>query len=200
MGGMAAMTRESPSSITGLLKAWGEGDHAALEKLVPLVDAELRRLARRYMGGERAGHTLQPTALINEVYLRLIDWGNISWQDRAHFFGLSARLMRRTLVDHARRHRTSKRGGSALTIAFDEASVVPQERTADLVAIDDALNILATQDSRKSQIVELRFFGGLTVEETAAVLKISPRTVKREWSLARAWLYCQLTQGEAPEG
>jgi RNA polymerase sigma factor (TIGR02999 family) len=197
---MAAMTRESPSSITGLLKAWGGGDHAALEKLVPLVDAELRRLARRYMGGERAGHTLQPTALINEVYLRLIDWGNISWQDRAHFFGLSARLMRRTLVDHARRHRTSKRGGSALTIAFDEASVVPQERTADLVAIDEALNILATQDLRKSQIVELRFFGGLTVEEAAAVLKISPRTVKREWSLARAWLYCQLTQGEAPEG
>lgn len=152
------------------------------------------------MGGERAGHTLQPSALINEVYLHLIDWGNISWQDRAHFFGLSARLMRRTLVDHARRHRTSKRGGGALTIAFDEASVVPQERTADLVAIDDALKTLATQDSRKSQIVELRFFGGLTVEETAAVLKISPRTVKREWSLARAWLYCQLTQGEAPEG
>jgi RNA polymerase sigma factor (TIGR02999 family) len=200
MGTASAMTGQSPSSVTGLLKAWGGGDHAALEKLVPLVDAELRRLARRYMGGERAGHTLQPTALINEVYLRLIDWENISWQDRAHFFGLSARLMRRTLVDHARRYLTSKRGGGALTIAFDEASVVPQERTADLVAIDDALNTLATQDSRKSQIVELRFFGGLTVEETAAVLKISPRTVKREWSLARAWLYCQLTQGEAPEG
>src|SRR5262245_38512040 len=194
------MTRQSPSSITGLLQAWGAGDHAALDKLVPLVDAELRRLARRYMGRERAGHTLQPTALINEVYLRLIDWGNISWQDRAHFFGLSARLMRCTLVDHARRHRTSKRGGGALAIAFDEASVVPQERTADLVAIDDALNTLATQDSRKSQIVELRFFGGLSVEETAAVLKSSPRTVKRAWSLARAWLYGQLTQGEAPEG
>jgi RNA polymerase sigma-70 factor (ECF subfamily) len=193
------MTRQSPSSVTGLLKAWGGGDHAALEKLVPLVDAELRRLARRYMGGERAGHTLQPTALINEVYLRLIDWGNISWQDRAHFFGLSARLMRRTLVDHARRHRTSKRGGDALTIAFDEAAMPSPERTADLVAIDDALNTLATRDSRKSEIVELRFFGGLTVEETAEVLKISPRTVKREWSLARAWLYCQLTQGEAPE-
>src|SRR5262245_40078192 len=191
------MTRQSPSSITGLLQAWGAGDHAALDKLVPLVDAELRRLARRYMAGERAGHTLQPTALINEVYVRLIDWGNISWQDRAHFFGLSARLMRRTLVDHARRRLTSKRGGDAVTIAFDEASVVPQERTADLAAIDDALNALGTRDARKSQIVELRFFGGLTVEETAEVLKISPRTVKREWSLARAWLYCELTGDKA---
>jgi RNA polymerase sigma factor (TIGR02999 family) len=186
------------SSITGLLKAWGGGDHAAFDKLVPLVDAELRRLARRYMARERAGHTLQPTALINQMYVRLIDWGGISWQDRAHFFGLAAGLMRRTLVDHARRRRTSKRGGEALTIAFDEA-VVPQERTADLIAIDDALNTLAKQDSRKSQIVELRFFGGLTVEETAEVLKISPRTVKREWSLARAWLYCLLTQEETSE-
>ena len=193
------MTRQSASSITGLLQAWGGGDQAAFEKLAPLVDVELRRLARRYMGGERAGHTLQPTALINEVYLRLIDWGNISWQDRAHFFGLSARLMRRTLVDYARRRRTSKRGGQALMIEFDEASVARQEPTADLVAIDDALSSLAKHDPRKSQIVELRFFGGLTVEETAEVLKISPRTVKREWSLARAWLYCQLTQNDARE-
>lgn len=191
------MTRQSPSSITGLLQAWGEGDHAALEKLVPLVDAELRRLARGYMRGERTGHSLQPTALINEVYLRLIDWGNISWQERAHFFGLSARLMRHILVDHARRHHTGKRGAGAVTIAFDEAAVVPPERTADLVAIDDALNTLARHDRRKSQIVELRFFGGLTVEETAEVLEISPRTVKREWSLARAWLYCQLTENDA---
>ena len=193
------MTRESPSSITRLLKAWGGGDHAAFEKLAPLVDAELRRLARRYIRGERTGHTFQPTALINEVYLRLIDWGSISWQDRAHFFGLSARLMRRVLVDHARRQRRGKRGGDAVTIAFDEAVVVPKERTADLVAIDDALNALATHDVRKGQIVELRFFGGLSVEETAEVLKISPRTVKREWSLARAWLYCELTQEEAPD-
>jgi RNA polymerase sigma-70 factor (ECF subfamily) len=196
--GIAAMTGQPSSSITGLLKAWGGGDHAAFEKLVPLVDAELRRLARRYIRGERTGHTLQPTALINEVYLRLIDWGSISWQDRAHFFGLSARLMRRVLVDHARRQRRGKRGGDALTIAFDEAAVVPQERTADLVAIDDALNALAMHDVRKSRIVELRFFGGLSVEETAEVLKISPRTVKREWSLARAWLYCQLTHEDAP--
>jgi RNA polymerase sigma factor (TIGR02999 family) len=196
---MATMTRQLSSSITGLLKAWGAGDQAAFEKLVPLVDAELRRLARRYMRGERVGHTLQPTALVNEVYLRLIDWGSISWQDRAHFFGLAARLMRRTLVDHARRLRTSKRGGEALTIAFDEVAIVPQERTADLVAIDDALTALATHDVRKSQIVELRFFGGLSVEETAEVLKISSRTVKREWSLARAWLYCQLTQEDAPK-
>jgi RNA polymerase sigma factor (TIGR02999 family) len=196
--GIAGMTGQPSSSITGLLKAWGGGDHAAFEKLVPLVDAELRRLARRYIRGERTGHTLQPTALINEVYLRLIDWGSISWQDRAHFFGLSARLMRRVLVDHARRQRRGKRGGDALTIAFDEAAVVPQERTADLVAIDDALNALAMHDVRKSRIVELRFFGGLSVEETAEVLKISPRTVKREWSLARAWLYCQLTHDDAP--
>jgi RNA polymerase sigma factor (TIGR02999 family) len=128
------------------------------------------------------------------MYLGLIDWQGISWQDRAHFFGLSARLMRRTLVDHARRQRTGKRGGEALTIAFDEASIGPPERTADLVAIDDALNALAAHDPRKSQIVELRFFGGLTVEETAHVLKISPRTVKREWSMARAWLFSELTQ------
>jgi RNA polymerase sigma-70 factor (ECF subfamily) len=193
------MTTQSASAITVLLHAWGEGDQAAFEKLVPLVDAELRRLARHYMRGERAGHTLQPTALINEVYLRLIDWGNISWQDRAHFFGLSARLMRRTLVDYARLHRTSKRGGQTLTIAFDEVSVAGREPTADLVAIDDALSSLAKHDLRKSQIVELRFFGGLTVEETAEVLKVSPRTVKREWSLARAWLYCQLTPNDARE-
>src|SRR5262245_36304822 len=192
------MTRQSHSAITGLLQAWGAGDHAALEKLVPLVDAELRRLARGYMGRERAGHTLQPTALINEVYLRLIDWGSISWQDRAHFFGLSARLMRRTLVDYARRHRTSKRGGQALTIEFDEASVAREEPTADLVAIDDALNTLAKRDPRKSHIVELRFFGGLSIEETAEVLKISPRTVKREWSLARAWLYSEVAQDAPP--
>jgi RNA polymerase sigma factor (TIGR02999 family) len=190
------MGTQSPSSITHLLRAWGEGSNSAFEKLVPLVDAELRRLARRYMRGERSGHTLQPTALINEVYLRLIDWGNISWQDRAHFFGLSARLMRRTLVDHARRHRTGRRGGNAITVAFDEGAVVPEQPTNNLVAIDEALNALATIDARKSQIVELRFFGGLSVEETAEVLKISPRTVKREWSLARAWLYSELTQEE----
>ena len=194
------MGTQSPSSITHLLKAWGEGSNGAFEKLVPLVDAELRRLARRYMRGERAGHTLQPTALINEVYLRLIDWGSISWQDRAHFFGLSARLMRRTLVDHARRQRTGKRGGGALTVAFDEGAVVPHQPTTDLVAIDEALNALATVDARKSQIVELRFFGGLTVEETAEVLKVSPRTVKREWNLARAWLYCELNPERPPEG
>ena len=132
------MSGQSPSSITGLLQAWGTGNQAAFEKLVPLVDAELRRLARRYMRGERADHTLQPTALINEVYLHLIDWRSISWQDRAHFFGLSARLMRRTLVDHARRHRTSKRGGGALTVAFDEGAVLPPRPPADLIAIDDA--------------------------------------------------------------
>lgn len=193
------MTAPHSSEITRLLHAWGGGDATALEKLVPLVNAELRRLARRYMGHESPGHTLQPTALINEVYLRLIDWRGVRWQDRAHFFGVAAGLMRRTLVDHARRHRTSKRGGHALTISFDETAVGPPERTADLIAIDDALNALATRDPRKSKIVELRFFGGLTVEETAEVLQISSRTVKREWSLARAWLYCELTQEKEPE-
>ena len=194
------MTTASPSDVTRLLQAWSGGDQAAFEKLVPLVNAELRRLARRYMGQERAGHTLQPTALINEVYLRLIDWRSIRWQDRAHFFGVSARLMRRTLVDHARRHRTGKRGGHAVTVCFDETVVVPPQRGTDVIAIDEALKTLAVHDDRKSQIVELRFFGGLSVEETAEVLNISPRTVKREWSLARAWLFCELTERKAPAG
>ena len=144
--GASAMTTASPSDVTRLLQAWSGGDQAAFEKLVPLVNAELRRLARRYMGQERAGHTLQPTALINEVYLRLIDWRSIRWQDRAHFFGVSARLMRRTLVDHARRHRTGKRGGDAITVSFDEATLGAPERGADLIAIDEALETLATHD------------------------------------------------------
>jgi RNA polymerase sigma factor (TIGR02999 family) len=159
----------------------------------------LRRLARRYLRREHAGHTLQTTALINEVFLRLVDGHSINWQDRAHFFAVSARLMRRTLVDHARRQHAGKRGGHAITVSFDETAVVSQQRSAELIAIDEALTRLAVRDARKSEIVELRFFGGLTVDETAEVLKISPRTVKREWSLARAWLYCALTDDEAPE-
>jgi RNA polymerase sigma-70 factor (ECF subfamily) len=150
------------------------------------------------MREEHAGHTLQTTALINEVFLRLMDGHGVRWQDRAHFFAVSARLMRRTLVDHARRDRAGKRGGRAITVSLDETAVVSQQRSAELIAIDEALTRLAERDERKSQIVELRFFGGLSVEETAEVLTISPRTVKREWSLARAWLYCALTGDEAP--
>ena len=187
------MTTPSSSEVTQLLRAWSEGDQEALDKLVPLVQAELRRLARRYMSQERPDHTLQATALINEVYLRLIDWRNVRWQDRAHFFGVSAQLMRRVLVDHARRHHYRKRGGDAVKVDLEEAAIVAPERDADFVAIDEALTRLAALDPRKSQIVELRFFGGLSVEETAEVVKVSPRTVKREWSLARAWLYSELS-------
>ena len=186
------MTNPPAAEITQLLRAWSDGDEAALEQLVPLVDTELRRLAQRYIGRERPGHTLQASALINEVYVRLIDWNNARWEDRAHFFGVAARLMRRTLVDHARRRQYQKRGGNAITISLDEAAIASTERSADVIAIDEALKRLAEFDSRKSQIVELRFFGGLTVEETAEVLAVSPRTVKREWQLARAWLYGEL--------
>ena len=193
------MTKSSPREVTRLLLAWSDGDRAALEQLVPVVQPELRRLARQYMGRQQPGHTLQATALINEVYVRLMEWPDLRWQDRAHFFGLSAQLMRRTLVDHARRHNAGKRGGGAVLVSLDEAAVVSPERSADLVAIDDALTRLAAFDPRRSQIVELRFFGGLSVEETAEVLKCSPRTVKREWSLARSWLYCELTGKQPPD-
>jgi RNA polymerase sigma factor (TIGR02999 family) len=176
------------SDITQLLMAWSEGSEAALEQLVPLVEAELHRLARRYLQGERKGHTLQTTALVNEAYLRLIDWKSVRWQNKAHFLGVSAKLMRRILVDHARRNRG--RNAGTFDVSFGENAAV--ERGEDLVALDEALNDLAAMDARKSQIVELRFFGGLTVEETAEILKISPRTVKRDWGLAQAWLYCAL--------
>ena len=180
--------------VTQLLQAWAAGDRSALEALSPLVDGELHRLARRYMRMEHAGHTLQATALINEVYLRLIDWRNVRWQDRAHFFAVSAQLMRRTLVDHARRRRVRKRGGHVRKVALDEGAIAAPERSADLVAIDAALVRLGELDTRKAKVVELRFFGGLSVEEIGEVLNVSPRTVKREWSLARAWLYTELTQ------
>jgi RNA polymerase sigma-70 factor, ECF subfamily len=179
--------------VTQLLHAWAAGDPSALEALSPLVAGELHRLARRYMRMEHVGHTLQATALINEVYLRLVDWRNVRWQDRAHFFAVSAQLMRRTLVDHARRHRVRKRGGHVVKLSLDEGAVAVPERSADLVAIDEALVRLGTVDARKSKVVELRFFGGLSVEEIGEVLNISPRTVKREWSLARAWLDTELT-------
>jgi len=192
-------TKFSSHEVTRLLLAWSDGDRAAFEQLAPLVQPELHRLARRYMRRQPPGHTLQATALINEVYVRLMDWKSLRWQNRAHFFGLSAQLMRRTLVDHARRNNYRKRGGEAIKISLDETAIVCRERSADVFAIDEALTRLAALDPRRSRIVELRFFGGLSVEETAEVLGSSPRTVKREWSLARAWLYCELT-GKTPTG
>ncbi len=190
------MNTLSPKEITGLLIAWSNGDRSALDRLAPLVHAELYRLARRYMSQESPDHTLQATALVNEAYLRLIDWKNVRWQNRAHFFGVSAGLMRRILVDYARSRKYQKRGGGAVQVSLDEAAIISKERAADFVALDDALKSLAEIDERKSRIVELRFFGGLSVEETAEVLKISPRTVLREWSLAQAWLYRELKHGK----
>ena len=183
----------SPSEITGLLHAWRQGDSSALEQLVPLVEAELHRLAHRYLAQERPGHTLQTTALVNEAYLRLMDWKNVQWQDRAHFVGVAARLMRYILVGYAKRQ--PRRKATAQHVALDEALQVSPQRTADLVAIDDALNALAAFDPRKSQIVELRFFGGLSVEETAEVLQVAPITVMREWNKAKAWLFDHLSSG-----
>jgi RNA polymerase sigma factor (TIGR02999 family) len=178
--------------VTGLLLAWGKGDDAALEQLIPLVHAELRRIAGRHMAGERVGHSLQATALVNEAYLRLVDVRQMKWQDRAHFFAMSARLMRRILVDFARARGYQKRGGGAQKVSFDEGLVVSNDRGHDLVALDDALLLLQEADSRKSQVVEMRFFGGLSVDETAEALHVSPETVMRDWKLAKAWLLREL--------
>ena len=187
-----APLRAAPSEpVTDLLLAWGQGDDSALDRLIPLVRVELHRLARRHMRRERTGHTLQTTALVNEAYLRLVDLGRVRWQDRAHFFAMSARLMRRILVDHARSRQFVKRGGGARTIPFDEA-LVSVERNVDLVELDDALHRLADLDPRKGQVVEMRFFAGLSVEETATALGVSPVTVMRDWRVARAWLFKEL--------
>ena len=189
------MTAEGePEGVTGLLLAWNDGDESALEKLVPVVYQELHRLAKRQMQRERPDHSLQTTALINEAYLRLVDLRNVHWQNRAHFFALCARLMRRILVDFARSRHYAKRGGAAQPISLNESLVVSPQLSADLVAVDDALNALTTIDARKGQVVELRFFGGLTLEETAAVLKVSPDTVRRDWKLAKAWLLRELSR------
>ena|SRR5215831_14842159 len=182
-------TSTSQEEVTQLLLAWGDGDQSALEKLMPLVYEELRRLAHQYMRREHPGHTLQTTALVNEVYFRLIDQKRMHWQNRAQFFAIAAQLMRRILVDHARSHQYAKRGGGAHKVSLDEGALVAEEQAADLIALDDALLSLASIDERKSRIVELRFFGGLSVEETAETLKTSSRTVMREWSMAKAWLY-----------
>jgi RNA polymerase sigma factor (TIGR02999 family) len=178
--------------MTRLLAAWSEGDREALERLLPLVEEELHRLAHRYMKREREGHTLQTTALVNEAYLRLIDQRDVRWQSRAHFFGIAAQMMRRILIDHARRKHFDKRGGGAPHVALDEAAVVSDERAAELVALDEALDALSKVDERKSRVVELRYFGGLSVEETAEVLKVSPDTVTREWRRAKAFLHREL--------
>jgi RNA polymerase sigma factor (TIGR02999 family) len=185
--------------ITQLLQAWRQGDERALEKLTPQVYRELHLAAKRCMARERDGHTLQTTALINELYLRLSDLKLIDWQNRAHFFALCARQMRRILTDQARARQSHKRGGGVEPVLFDEALMVAPETSTDLVAVDDALNRLAKVDERKSQVVEMRFFGGLSVEETAEVLKVSPETVMRDWRLAKAWLLRELS-GEKPDG
>ena len=183
--------------VTQLLIDWSNGDRAALDNLVPLVEQELRRLAHRYMTRERVDHTLQTTALVNEAYIRLVNRENVHWQNRAHFFGIAAQLMRTILVDHARSHATAKRGGAAGKLQLDEALVVSEQKASEVIALDDALNRLTLMDSQQSRIVELRFFGGLTVEETAEVLHLSPATIKREWTTAKAWLYQELANRES---
>jgi RNA polymerase sigma-70 factor (ECF subfamily) len=186
------MPTPTPHDITHLLLQWGQGDQAALDRLIPLVHAELRARARRYMGRERRGHTLQTTALINETYLRLVDAQQVAWRNRSHFFAIAARLMRRILVDHARERRYVKRGGGARRVTFDEGLVLGRGRREDLVALDEVLSALGQLDPRKSAVVELRFFGGLSVEETAEALDVSPETVRRDWRLAKAWLLRRL--------
>src|SRR5262249_47635069 len=189
-----------PQDITALLLDWNEGDEHALEKLTPLVYAELRRIAVRYMAGERPGHTLQASALVNEAFLKLVDVRRIHWQNRAHFFAISAQLMRRILVDLARRKRNQKRGGDGVKVTLDENIVVSSDRTNDLVALDDALTALSAANPRVSQVVELRYFGGLTEEETAEALHVSPDTISRDWKFAKVWLHRELTNtdGKSP--
>jgi len=179
-----------------LLQAWTEGDAAALAKLTPLIYSEMRRLAQHYMARERSSPTLETGAILNEAFLRLVHWKNARWQNRSHFYGLAAQMMRRVLVDHARSRGYHKRGGGVRPVALDEAVVVSPERSSDLVALDDALLRLASVDERKSRVVELRFFGGLSVEETAEVLAVSPFTVARDWTLAKAWLQRELSGPE----
>jgi RNA polymerase sigma factor (TIGR02999 family) len=177
--------------VTRLLKAWSHGDAGALERLAPAVEDELRRVARVYLRKEVAGHTLQPTALINEAYVRLLDWNAVEWQGRAHFYAIAAKMMRRVLVNHAVARSRKRRGGSAIQVTLSEAEAVPA-RTADLIALDEALLVLAKLDERKCRLIELRYFGGLTAEEAGEVMGISLRTVHREWDLARAWLWREL--------
>jgi RNA polymerase sigma factor (TIGR02999 family) len=186
------MMSSASRDITELLLAWNHGDEQALERLVPLVQDELHRLAHHYMRGERPDHVLQTTALVNEAYLRLVDSSRVRWQNRAHFFAVSAQLMRRILVDFARARQKLKRGGDLVRLTLDDALVIAREPSADLIALDDALKTLAAFDERKSRVVELRFFGGLSVEEAAEVLNVSAITVMRDWGLAKVWLLREL--------
>jgi len=190
------MTTPSPQEVTQLLRDWGQGDQAAVEKLLPLVYDELHRMAQRYMAREHPDHTLQTTALIHEAYLKLADQGEKQWENRAHFFAVAAQAMRHILVDYARTQHRAKRGGEVVFTSLAEAPLVSSERSAEVVALDEALTALAAVDQRKSRVVELRFFGGLTEDETAEVLKISPETVKRDWRSAKLWLLRELRRGE----
>lgn len=191
------MSEHSPDNISELLVAWGGGDVSALERLMPLVYDELKRLAHRYMRGERVGHTLQTTALVNEAYLRLAKWKDVSWQNRAQFFAVSAQMMRRILVDFARERQYLKRGGGALQVSLSEAAAFAGGPETDLVALDEALTALAKVDPRKAQMVEMRFFGGLSIAEVAEVLKVSEETVNRDWRLAKVWLLRELNRETA---
>ena len=187
----------SPQDITQLLKEWSEGDTGVPERLMPLVYEELRRLASQKMKSERSDHTLQPTALVHEAYLRLVDQTTVNWRDRAHFLGIAANAMRQVLIDHARSHAAEKRGGSAARLSLDDISVPPAERAADLVALDDALTQLAKLDERKARIVELRFFAGLSVDEIAETMDLHRTTVLRDWKFAKAWLHSQLNKEDS---
>ncbi|HEU4872269.1 MAG TPA: sigma-70 family RNA polymerase sigma factor [Pyrinomonadaceae bacterium] len=184
--------------ITELLAEWREGNQSALDELYPLVYDELHRLARRYMSRERKDHTLQTTALINEAYVRMVDQKNVNWANRSHFFAISAQIMRRILIDHARRHRYAKRGGGAQQVSLEEVAAIVPDQGRELVRLDEALKTLAERDPRRSQVVELRYFGGLNNEEIAGVLHVSENTVTRDWNMARAWLYQQLTENATP--
>jgi RNA polymerase sigma factor (TIGR02999 family) len=186
----------APQEVSQLLRAWCNGDQDALDKLMPLIYEELRRMAKRCMDRQNPGHTLQTTALIHEAYLRLVDQKEVRWQNRAHFFAVAARAMRHILVDYTRARHAAKRGGEAVVVLLDEAAVASDERAAEFVALDDALESLAAVDQRKCQVVELRYFGGLSVEETAEVLKVSRETVMRDWRLARTWLLRELTNSQ----
>ena len=185
----------SPQEVTQLLADWGKGDRSALDKLFPLVQSELRRIAQRQMSQERPGHTLQATALVNEAYLKLAGQQGFDWHNRAHFFAVCAQVMRHILIDHARAHARDKRGGGAIQVSLNEALLVAEDQAAHFIALDDALRVLEGLDSQKGKIIELRYFGGLSIEEAAEVLNISPRTVRREWQRAKAWLYRMMTEG-----
>lgn len=201
LGGKSLTSQEAKpplGDVTRLLVDWSGGHQQAADQLIPLVYEELRRLASRYLGRERPGHTLQPTALVHEAYLQLIDQRQVRWQNRAHFFGVAATLMRRILLEHARNLHAAKRGGTVQKVSLDEASVLPQRQDVDLLALDDALTSLTALDPQQGRIVELRFFGGLTQEEIGEVLAVSPTTVKREWRVARAWLVRELDRRLPP--